>query len=172
MNSLSAFGIPEERIIVITKPTQFKKIIIPDQSAVPLAVFLPYEFTDKYVQVFRHIKKQITPAKHKKVYLSRSLAARKNVFGEEYFIDFFRKRGFKIINPEEYTMKEKAEIMYGADEVVTVDGTNAHLSIFCKPSVRLTILSRVYNGWSSAQQLINEVAGIQVCRCKQKSAVY
>lgn len=84
------FGISEERIVVVKEPTQFKKIIVPNQSAIPKVVFAPYEFTDKYVQVFNHIKKQITPAKYKKVYLSTSLAARKNIFGESYFIDFLR----------------------------------------------------------------------------------
>lgn len=158
---LNAFGIPKDRIIFVQKPTKFKKIIIPDQSAFPIDSMHPYEFTSEYVQVFQHITKRLSPAKYKKIYLTKSRTARKNIMGEEFFIKFFKERGFKIVNPEEHTIKEKAEFMYGADEVVTVDGTNALFAVFCRPSVRLTILSRLRNSWDTVQQLVTEAVGIK-----------
>ena len=161
MEFLEAFGIPKERLIIIEKPTQFKKIIIPDQSAIPFNYCFPYEFTDGYIKPFQHITKQLTPGKYKKIYLTKSKMHRNNVIGEDYFIDFFEKKGFEIIDPEDYTVKEKAELMYGADEVVTLDGTNSLFSVFCKPSVRLTVLSRRMDYWDIPQQLINEALGIK-----------
>lgn len=161
MEAYEAFGIPEDRLIFVEKPTMFKKIIIPDQSAYPLNWTFPYEYTTEYMQVFQHMTSQLTPGKDKKIYLTKKQVTRKNIIGEDYFIDFFSKRGFKIVHPEDYTLKEKAELMYGADEVVTVDSTNQIFTVFCKPTARVTILTRLCTLWNTPQQLITEAAGIK-----------
>ena len=158
---LDALGISEDRIIVIEKPTQFKKMIVPDQSAIPLNYCFPYDFTSGFIKPFQHITKRLAPGKYKKIYLTKSKATKNNIIGEEYFIDFFEKKGFKIIHPEDHTVKEKAELMYGADEVVTIDGTSSLFTVFCKPSVRLTVLTRRTECWNTPQQLINEALGIK-----------
>ena len=158
---LDAFGISQDRLIFIDKPTQFRKIIVPDQSAIPMNYCFPYEFTKEYILPFRHITKQLTPGKYKKIYFTKSKTLKSNTVGEKFFIDFFEKKGFTIIHPEDYTMKEKAEMMYGAEEVVTIDGTSSLFTVFCKPTVRLTILARRKDFWDMPQQLINEAVGIK-----------
>lgn len=161
MELFDAFGISNDRIILIKKPTKFKKIIIPDQSSFPVFFSFPYDFTAEFTQTFEYIKSRLTPGKDKKLYLTKSHTLKGNIIGEEFFIDFFRKKGFRIVVPEEYTIKEKAEMMYGADEIVTVDGTNEMFSIFCKPTVKVTILTRYFNFWNSPQQLVTESVGIK-----------
>ena len=156
-----AFGIFKDRLIFIYKPTKFKKIIIPDQSLIPLCFDWPYEFTAEFAQVFQHIKNQLTPGKNKKIYLTKTQTFRKNVVGEEYFIEFFKAKGFRIVVPEEYTVKEKAEMMYGADEVVTLDGTNALYTVFCKPTARVTVLSRLPGYLCRDMPLIVEAMGLK-----------
>ena len=156
MEFFDAYGIPRDRVIIIEKPTQFKKIIVPDQSSIPLNYCYPYEFTSAYIKPFEHIKKQLVPGKYKKIYLSKSKLYRSATVGEEYFVDFFEKKGFKVIHPEDHTIKEKAELMYGADEVVTIDGTNSLFTVFCKPTAKVTVLTRRLDFWDSPQQLINE----------------
>ena len=158
---LDLFGISKDRLIFIEKPTQFKKIIVPDQSAIPYQYCFPYEFTSEYIKPFQHIKERLTPGKYKKIYFTKSKTLKKNIIGEDYFIDFFEKKGFQIIHPEDYNMKEKAEMMYGADEVVTVDGTSSLFTVFCKPTARLTVLTRRINFWDIAQQLVTEALGIK-----------
>ena len=161
MEILDAFGISEDRLIIIKKPTRFKKIIVPDQASVPLYYCFPYEFTSGYIKPFEHIKKQLSPGKYKKIYLTKKYTDQSNIIGEDYFIDFFKNKGFEIIHPEDYTMKEKAEIMYGADEVVTVDGTGSLFTVFCKPTVKLTVLTRRLDFWDTPQQLVTEALGIK-----------
>ena len=161
MEFFDALGIPNERLIIVNKPTQFKKIIIPDQSSLPLNYCFPYDFTPAYARLFRHMTNRLTPGKHKKIYLTKSKTHNKSTVGEEYFIDFFRQKGFEIIDPEDYTVKEKAELMYGADEVVTIDGTSSLFTVFCKPTARLTILARRMTCWDTPQQLITEAMGIK-----------
>ena len=156
-----ALGVSEDRLIIIKKPTQFKKIIVPDQSSTPIYYCFPYEFTSGYIETFQHMAKSLAPGKYKKIYLTKSKLHRSSVIGEAYFIDFFEKKGFAIINPEDYTLKEKAALMYGADEVVTIDGTNSLFTVFCKPTVKLTVLTRRMDFWDIPQQMINEALGIK-----------
>ena len=158
---LDALGVSEDRLIFVDKPMQFKKIIVPDQSSIPLYYCYPYEFTAEYITPFQHIRNQLTPGKYKKIYLTRRNNHSKNTIGEEYFIEFFKKRGFEIIAPEDYSIKEKAELMYGADEVVTLDGTSSMFSVFCKPSAKLTVLTRRQTFWNTPQQMITEALGIK-----------
>ena len=153
-------GIPEERIVFVEKPTKFRRIIVPDQCLINYDFTFPYEFTAEYMQVFEQIKKRITPSKYKKVYFSKIKTPQKNVIGEEYFIDFYEKRGFKIIHPEDHDLKEQAGFMYGADEVVVpADGSMSLLTAFCKPGTKLTILGKLF-AYGSAS-LIYEAAGIE-----------
>ena len=96
---LDALGVSKDRLIIVDKPTQFKKIIVPDQSAIPVYYCYPYDFTDEYIKPFQHIAKQLGPGKYKKIYLTKRNNHLKNIVGEDYFIDFFAKMGFEIISP-------------------------------------------------------------------------
>lgn len=154
-------GVPEDRIIYVNKPMKFKRVIVPEQAAISLRGSLIYEFTSEYANLFQMMKKKLKPGKYKKLYLAKKTTVRQNIIGEEYFISFFERKGYKVIYPEDFTVKEKAELMYGAEEVVTVDGTNAMYAIFCRPSVRLTVLARQRSVWMIDQTIINEAAGIK-----------
>lgn len=142
---LEIMGIPQSRLLIIEKPTKFKKIIVPDPADKVLSIFGIYEFTKEDRDFFEELKKHIKPSPYKKIYLTKNKTFRGNIVGEEYLINFYRKKGFEIICPEDYTIREKAEFMLGADEVVSLSGTNLLFSIFCKNTVKLTILSRTAN---------------------------
>ena len=158
---MEVLNIPEDRLIIVSKPTKFYKIIVPDQSHVLLSLETPYEYTKEFSSVFEYIRNHLIPSTHKKIYLTKSKTGKKNIIGEDYFIEFYKNKGFTIIDPQDYTIKEKAELMYGADEVVSTLGTNTHFLIFCKPTVKLTILTRVAFESCSGQLLVNQAANIK-----------
>ena len=154
-------GIPEERIVFVEKPTKFRKVIVPDECLINYVFTTAYEYTAEYMQVFQQIKNRITPSKYKKVYFSKIKTPQKNIIGEEYFIDFYEKRGFKIVHPEDYELKEQAEFFYGADEVVVqADGSMFILAVFCKPGTKVTVLGKIF-GWCSDGGIIFEAAGLE-----------
>ena len=158
----ATMGIPEERLIFVERPTKFKKVIVPDQCLINYVLVNPYEFTAEYMSVFQKIKDRITPSKYKKVYFTKKKTPQKNIVGEEYFVDFFEKRGFKIICPEDYELKEQVEFMYGADELVMPEGSMGLLAaVFCKPGTKITLLARVFSYWAIIQQFVNEAAGVE-----------
>lgn len=158
---LAAMGIPKERIIVIDKPTKFKKIIVPEQSfCLYDGAFSLYSFTDKYMLPYKLMRENAKPTGFSKVYFTKSKSAYHNVLGEDYFIDFYRRKGFEIIDPEEYSVAEKAGILLDADEFVTLNGSSQHYAVFCKSSVKITILQRDNKSILPSQTLMTEAAGI------------
>lgn len=153
-------GISADRIIVITKPTKFKKIIVPDQSATPYIWNENYQYTQEYIDVYDAIKSNLVPTEKKKIYLTKSKTRRNNVVGEDFFIDFYKRKGFEIINPEDYSLREKANILYGADEVVSQAGTNLLFLVFCKSDVKVTFLTKTTTDPLAFHSMINSVAHI------------
>lgn len=149
-------NIPFSRVIIVEKPVRFAKIIVPDPCSMNQAGSNVYEITDVYIKTVELVKSKISPANCKKIYLTRSKAKNENCVGEDYFIEFYKNKGFEIINPEDYSFKEKAALMLGADEVVSTSGTNSLFFIFCKPNVKVTILSRIRRIHSKCQSAINQ----------------
>lgn len=134
---LDILGIAEDRILFITKPTQFKMIIVPEQ-----AIYSSTTFTKEWFSVLDQIKQNVEPDQYEKLYLTRKKVRKQDVINEDYFIEFFRKKGFKIIHPEDYSMREKISLFRGAKEVACLGGTNALYTLFSNDDVKLIILGR------------------------------
>lgn len=97
-------GIDKERIIYVKQPTQYRSVIVPDQSQ-----YSAIEFTKEYLIPYQAIKSRVTPGKTKKLYLTRTTfdenyliwthSDKKNypsrgvLFNEKYFEDRFCKWG-------------------------------------------------------------------------------
>lgn len=160
---MDAYGFPRDKIIIVSSPTKFKKLLIPDSSNLMYYYDTSYEITHEYSIFFEHIRNNVTPAKYKKIYLTKTKVKRSNFIGEEYFIEFYRKHGFEIIDPEDYTMKEKAELMLGADEVVVTTGTNNLFPIFCKPSATITVLARI-DSYNYTADSIGKICEVNECK--------
>ena len=150
-------GLTEDRIVFIDKPTQFKLIVLPDQSS-----RIKFNYNDKLLVPFRKMADAVTPRGDvKKLFLTRSkdLTSQMYLANADYFEDFFRRRGFEVIAPETLTAKEQVALITGAEEIVTHMGTLAHWSMFSRPNVKWTFLTRV-DEFTSRQMLINEATGI------------
>ena len=146
-------SLPEDRIIIVDKPTQFKSIIVPDQSA-----FIKEDFTSKFMLPYRWIASRIIPrGDAKKIFLTRSrdLATKNHLSNQEYFEEFYRDHGFKVIAPEKLSISEQLALITGADEIATYLGTLAHWSLFCRPSTKFTMLTR-YDSFNTRQCLLLE----------------
>ncbi len=158
---LELLKIDLNRVIFIEKPLQFKNIIIPDQSMYPFYGDTPYDMTKEYISVYEQMYKNLVPGKDKKIYLSKLKTGKQDIINEKYFADFYRRKGFRIVDPEDYTIKEKVEILAGADEIVSNIGTNSLYVVFCKPNARITITTRVNDEIMDCQALAHETRGIK-----------
>lgn len=55
---------------------------------------------------------------------------------------FFRKEGYEVISPEQYTVEEQLGFLKDAKEVACIEGTLSHLVLFSSRGIKLTTLSR------------------------------
>ena len=149
------------RIEILKKPKQYKKIIIPDES-----VHSWFDYTKEYLMPYDYIKSKVKEGSIKKLYLTRSkikITERNQgmyLCNEEYFEQFYKNKGFTIISPEEFSIKEQISMLSGADEIVSTLGSLSHFAIFCKPGTKFTMLTRVDNNTLCPQCLINEARNI------------
>lgn len=150
--------IPKERILFIEKPTQFKNVIIPEESILSWS-----DFYEESRICYDYIRKNIAVSKIKKIYLSRTqLEDNKTIcVNEEYFEQFYRKKGFEIISPERYSIEQQVSFISNADEIVCILGSLSHFAIFCKPNAELTVLCRTSNETLQPQILVNQLSRIK-----------
>ena len=138
-NVLEAAGLSKDRIEIIEHPTQFDKVIVPEQT-----LYWCSNFRIGVKKIFDYMRSLVKPGPYKKVYLSRS-ALKEELevsMNEEYFENFYKKRGYEIVHPEQLPFTEQLSIMAGADEVTAMDGTLIYLTQFCKPETKVVILLR------------------------------
>ena len=149
----SLLDLPRDRILIITKPVKFSNIIIPEES-----VHSWYNYTKEYLLPYEYIKSKITPSPFKKIYLSRRLLVGKNVqsFNEEYFEEFFAERGYLIVEPERFNLKEQIALVSGADEIAAIIGSLTHWALFCKPGCKFYMIDRIDHHDD------NDILGVQI----------
>ena len=156
---LDLMGLSEDRVVILDKPTQFKSVTVPDQAA-----RIKFDYTKEFLAPFEHVRSRVRPSNIKKVFLTRSanVVSLMHLCNQNYFEEFFRRRGFTVIAPETLSLTDQIALITGADEVVTFLGTLAHWSLFSHKGARWTFINRV-DGIASRQCLINEAVGLDWC---------
>ena len=116
---LDLLDIPQDRIFIIQRPTRFLKVIIPEES-----IHYADMISDRFQETISYIMNNIEPNnKYDKLYLYKHSINTSSVCGEEYFVDYFKHKGFGVIASEDYSVKEKLAFIKGAKEIVTTVGT-------------------------------------------------
>lgn len=149
-------GIDSSRIVMIKEATQFSEIIIPEESVHSWHCYTK-EFMIPYQTICENLPRMISC----KLYLTKKTWNRgAQLCNEEYFEEFFRKKGFICIEPENYTVEEQISLLHNATEVVTTLGSLSHLALFCKPKTKFVILTRVNDDVLKPQALVNQATDI------------
>lgn len=157
---LKLLGIEKERILIIDKPTKFKSVLVPKQSA----IWYGGKYNSSLLKiVYDKARESIIPKDDKKIYLSRSLWKRP-LLNEAYFENYFSSRGFKIIHPQELPLEEQIAYIAGAEEIACTYGTLPHLALFAKPGIKLTCLMRFKEAISARHLIVDKL--------KQLDSVY
>ena len=157
---LNLFGIENDRILIINKPTRFKKIIVPEVSIYPGKYY-----TKEFVEIFEKIKKNIKINSNlpKKIYMSRSHfdIAKKKERGEEEIESFFNKNGYVSIYPEQMSLSEQIQYFCKCEEMACISGTLPHNLVFSNDNQKIIIINKTYK-INKHQELINQVKKARV----------
>jgi len=155
---LTLLGIPDDRIILISEPTRFREVIIPD-----LSCEAGNWFTREYRDIFDKLISNAHEEKNENIYLTRlkGKGLSRTQIGEKAIMKTFRGSNYRIVAPEQLSLKEQISIFASAKHMVIVEGTLMHNILFCKPGTEVTIINRVI-GANGYQPLLNEVKNIEV----------
>ena len=154
---LNLAGLTEDRYEIITEPTQFEEVIIPDE-----AIYSVFGASPKWLQYFDLIKENVKNKEPsslpiEKVYLTRTQLEYSDGINEEYYENFYAARGYKIVAPEKLSLSQQINLISSAKEIVTTLGTLSHLAVFAGEGVKLTILLRESETIILQQFIINEL---------------
>lgn len=142
---LQLLDIPSERIVFLEHPTQFHKIIVPEE-----AEHMGNEFMSEWLLPHKYIMQNalknvsninILP---KKIYFTKRYynIGGEQLCNEEFFESFYKEKGFSIIVPEELSVYEKIALVANADEFVATIGSTSAFILFAKPTAKITLLTR------------------------------
>ena len=154
---LRLMGIDEKRIIIVEKPTHFNKVIVPDETIEPWGTF-----KKEYTLIYNEMRKNVIPKNEKKIYLTRTQLEERYDSNEEWFEEFYSKRGYKVIAPEKLSLEEQIAFISGCEDLVCTLGTLSHLAVFMKNGSKLTILNRTTQNILEPQLIIDEAKKLNV----------
>ena len=137
LDVLYAFGLKKDHLVKINAPTQFRKVIIPEQS-----FRLQDSYHQKYKETIDQIQRNIPAGSYKKVFFSKERRNNNRGMGEKPIASVFQRNGYKVIYPEKTSMLKTLSILKGCDTFVASSGTNAHNAIFLNDQSTCICLNR------------------------------
>lgn len=141
-------GIKPEQLLHVTKPTRFRKVIVPQFACRPCIWY-----TDEYLSTFDYLadkieKEQYIPAsmeKLDKVYFARLNfgKAAQTEFGEGQIAEWMKVNGYTIISPEKLTLRDQIYIWNHAKEIVCLNGSIPINIMFSKnKNLKLVVMNK------------------------------
>lgn len=145
-------GINWESIKIITIPTQYEELYVPDNCYFQQSGEWNRFYTKEYVALLErmkaNIRKQADEARdfpqYDKIYLTRTQGSFGTFrdLGEKIVENVFRKEGYTIVAPEKLTVPQQLWLMMNVKNLVATDGSICHASTFCEPNTKITVLMK------------------------------
>ena len=161
---LELAGVVLRKLITIDDVTQYKSIVVPDNSQIRLPAgehIWSKEFRMTVDLIICNALLREPIKNEKRIYLTRTRWNRVyDDYGEDMIEPLFRKAGYTIYSPECYTVAQQIAIMQGADEMVSTDCSSAHNAIFMRPNSKMVLLRKgLYINYYSV--MISQVCKLQ-----------
>ncbi len=139
---------------LITEPTQFDKIILPDES-------FKFNFTKEYCEAINCVRnfalKNKTPTSFKKIYYFHGVRQ----MGEEHLAEYFRSKGYEIVRPEKLTLDEQLNLLINAESFASTTGSISHNSVFLRDGTEAIFIPRGTNSVSNPfQRALNQINSV------------
>ena len=130
-------GVRKERIVFVDRPTRFRSVLVPEEAVYSLDAVRP-----EWMSFFDAVRANVEPSSCEKVYLSRTHFKRGDSFNEDLFESYWASCGYRIVHPEECSLREEIAFVSGAKELVATIGTLSHNFVFAKPGAHAVVLLR------------------------------
>ena len=157
---LKIVGVDVQKLKLITRPTKFKNVILPDPSFYGKSS--PYTvFTKEYIQFTEKVKnfsrKHLTPLSDKKFYFYHGAKQ----IGEERLANYFHSKGYAVVQPEKLPLETQLNILANCESFVSTVGSISHNTIFLKDKTEAILIPR-FDNLNSFQIALNQINDINV----------
>lgn len=158
---LELLGIQKEQLINIQKPTQFKKVIIPDFSFVSREYYTK-EFLDMVNIIVQNAQLDISDFP-KNIYFTRLSLQNANdkERGESQIVEYLKKKDFVIVSPEKLSFKEQVFYLNHCENVCMISGSISHNLLFALANNHMIILNKM-DRINHYQMLIDHITNANV----------
>jgi len=153
-------GVNVDKLRLITRPTKFKNVILPDPSFYNKSS--PYTvFTKEYIQFTEKVKnfsrKHFTILSDKKFYFYHGAKQ----IGEQRLANYFHSKGYVIVQPEKLPLELQLNILANCENFASTVGSISHNTIFLKDKTEALLIPR-FNDLNSFQIALNQVNDINI----------
>ena len=165
---LSIWNIEWDKFVEINEPTEFREVIIPDESFYTVdggARYFTAEYRDMIDQVRAYAEEHYTELKDKKIYFAYSSGKMHGLMnkttGEDRIHHLFEQKGYTIIYPEKHTLFDQLNILINATDFASTVGSCSHNILFLRDGTNVTLIPRA-NYLTGYQQAINEIHELNI----------
>ena len=119
------------------------------------------------------LKKFLNPKNNiensKKIYVTRADSNYRKIINEDDVITHLINKGYRVINPQLYEIKEQIEIFSNAEKIIAPHGSNLANIVFCKPGTEIFEITpifkdneKIFKNRFSNLSLINDFKHIKI----------
>jgi Glycosyltransferase 61 len=132
---LAALGVPPEKVRYVDSRERFQiaSAVIPSMD---INVIAPWK-----VYGLRDLPFSGKQNQHRRIYLSRARAAVRRIANEKQISEVMRHRNFEIVEPENLSWREQANLFAGASVIVAPHGAALANIVFCQLGTRVVEIS-------------------------------
>ena len=161
---LEILEIDAGKIREIKQPTQFDKIILPDESFTIRTANVE-GFTNEFRETIERIRafglKNRTPTPSKKLYMFHG---KKGQIGEERVAEYLENKGYYVINPEQQQMSfdEQLNLFVNCESFSSAIGSSAQNLLFLRDNTEVNLIHRGFYRFNEYQEICNQVNPLNV----------
>lgn len=154
---LEILEVDVDKLQPIQHPTQFDKIILPDESYASHGLIRG--FTNEYREMMNCVRtfalKNRTPTSSKKIYYFHG---RRQQTGQERLAEYFKSKGYEIISPEKLTLDEQLNLLINCESFAATLGSCSHNSVFLRDGTETVFIPRCADRFWGYQRMMDGVS--------------
>lgn len=144
-------GVDFSQFVKISENTQYKRVIVPDECFYSDENGEVRYYTTEYKQLIQRVRSSskdnfVEDDTCNKLYFShaRYSNTKDGTIGEEKLEEFFRGQGFRIVYPENYTLKEQLNMLANCHNFASTIGSCSHNTIFLPEHANVYLIPRAH----------------------------
>jgi len=158
---INIFNLSYNKIIIVNKPTKFKKITIPKQNA-----YINHSINDEQHIIYKYIINQI-----KNTYIDQIITTYKRLFllrndnrikNEKDILEVFKNFGFVARFLQDNSLIDDIYTINKAEIIAGIEGTALHNCIFMEPSKHVISINSSNRFLSKNQQILCDLSRTKV----------